>query len=556
MSKAARAAALAAVLVLLPGASPAPGPEETLAAGLRQLYGGSVQPWERWRRRPAVRLADGREVPREEAYRGDPAFVPAARRLLASRAGDDAPLGAWLLGTLPEARRPEAEPALVEALAHRDERAAFEAALALAEVGSPESLDPLQQAAREATSAEVRAASGFAATEIRRRTGAPDPAPPHPASTAPADTGPFLTPGFRRGVSWWMSEGRADAGEASFRRLASLGVTWVSIHTWDPLQRGLDEPVFAKPDRHFGLRDLSVLVRSAHAAGLRVMVKPHLEMRGYEPTEEERRIFRGPDGEARRALVARAESQMAQGEHLQHNRIAMRSEADWRRWFHSYEGYVLPYAREAQAAGADMFCVGREMDSTVVRREADWRALVARIRAVFHGPLTYSANFDTWQGIGFWDALDFIGVSAYFPLSDRPSPSLAELEAGWDRALAPLEQASRRFGRPVLLTEAGFPSIPTAAKAPWREERVRADVWLQARCYEATLRALARRPWIEGAYFWLWERTSPPAFRDPSHAIVGKPASFTMARWYAARPGQRLGTTSKLVASSIAAPSI
>ena len=163
---------------------------------------------------------------------------------------------------------------------------------------------------------------------------------------------------------------------------------------------------------------------------------------------------------------------MAQGEHLQHNRIAMRSEADWRRWFESYEAYVLPYARDAQAAGADMFCVGREMDSTVVRREADWRALVARIRAEFHGPLTYSANFDTWQGIGFWDALDFIGVSAYFPLSDRPSPSLAELEAGWDRALAPLEQASRRFGRPVLLTEAGFPSIPTAAKAPWREERV------------------------------------------------------------------------------------
>ena len=530
-----RVAALAAALALLPGASSAPGPEERLAADLRRLYRGEARPGERWRRRAVARLADGREVPREEAYRDDPAFTGAARRLLASAAGDDAALGAWLLGTLPEGRRGEGEPLLAEALAHRDPRAAFEAAQALAASGTPASLDALGRAARRSSSADVRTAAAWAGAEIRRRAGgAAEPV----ASLAEASPsrGPALSPGFRRGVSWWVSEGRSDSGQASFRRLASMGVTWVSIHTWDPLQRGLDDPVFATPDRHFGFRDLGALVRSAHAAGLRVMVKPHLEMRGYEATEEERRLLRGEDSPERRALVARVESRMATGERLQHNRIAMRGEADWRRWFESYSAYILPYAREAQAAGADMFSVGREMDSTVVQREADWRALVARIRAEFRGPLTYSANFDTWQGIAFWDALDFIGVSAYFPLSDRPDPTPADLEAGWTRALAPLEEASRRWGRPVLLTEAGFPSIPSAARAPWREEHSPADVWLQARCYEATLRALARRPSIEGAFFWLWERTTPPPFRDPSHAIVGKPAAFTMARWYAGGP--------------------
>jgi hypothetical protein len=258
-------------------------------------------------------------------------------------------------------------------------------------------------------------------------------------------------------------------------------------------------------------------------------------MRGPEPSEEERRVLRGTDTAARRALFLRFEAQMSGGEHLQHNRIAMRSEADWREWFRQYEAYLLPYARDAQAAGADLLCVGRELDSTVVAREADWRLLVARVRREFHGPLTYSANFDSWQRVGFWDALDFIGVSAYFPLSVALDPTPAELEAAWDRALAPLAAASRRFGRKALFTEAGFPSVPTAASAPWREERMAADVWLQARCYEATLRALSRHPEVEGAFFWLWERTSAPAFRDPSHAVVGKPASFTMARWYAAR---------------------
>jgi len=57
-------------------------------------------------------------------------------------------------------------------------------------------------------------------------------------------------------------------------------------------------------------------------------------------------------------------------------------------------------------------------------------------------------------------------------------------------------------------------------------------VWLQARCYEAALRAVASRPWIRGTYWWLWEGVMQPPFRDPSFTIQGKPASFVMASWY------------------------
>ena len=524
-----RALALACLLVLLPAASPLPARGTASPPSCDACTPARSSPGERWRRRSTVRLADGREVPREQAYRDDPVFVAASRVLLGSRAKDDAPLGAWLLGTLPEGRRPEGEPVLVEALDHRDPRAAFEAAQALAAAGGAGALGALRRTAASSRSADVRTAAVWAAGEVAWRAAAA--APSVPASRSP------LAPGFRRGVSWWMSEGRSDSGEASFRRLASLGVTWVSIHTWDPLQRDLDDPVLAAPDRHFGFRDLGALVRAAHAAGLRVMVKPHLEMRGYEATDEERRLLRGPDSPERRALVARVESRMASGEHLQHNRIAMRSEADWRTWFESYAAYILPYAREARAAGAEMFCVGRELDSTVVQREGDWRALVARIRSEFpraahllgqlrhvggHRPL---GRPRLHRGLGLLPA---VGAAR----SRGPPTS----RRGGTGALGPLEEASRRWGRLVLLTEAGFPSIPSAARAPWREERTAADVWLQARCYEATLRSLSRRPRIEGAFFWLWERTSPPAFRDPSHAIVGKPATFTLARWYLGGP--------------------
>jgi hypothetical protein len=523
-----RSVALAGLLLLvLPAAARPPASGlEGLVEELRKLYPTSVKPGQRWRRHATVSMPDGREVPREEAFRDDPGFVDAARLLLSSRAGDDAPLGAWLLGTsLPEHLR-EVEPLLIEALFHPDRQVAFEAASALAGRASAAGRAALVRAAHQAASPEVQAASAWAAGEWPPQGSAPL------ARKLGSDV-PGLAPGFRRGVSWWLSEGRGDDGRSSFHRLASLGVTWVSIHTWDPLQRGLHEPVLAPRSRRFRVRNLPALVHNAHAAGLAVLFKPHLEMRGYEPTPDERRILRGGDGAARQALVARIEAQRAAAEQGGHNRVAMRSEADWRRWFREYEAYVLPYARQAQAAKADMFCVGRELDATAVGREPDWRRLIARIRREFQGPLVYSANFDAWQRIGFWDALDFIGVSAYFPLSERDDPSLEELQGGWDRALEPLQAASKRWGRPVLLTEAGFPSVSSAARAPWREETTPADVWLQARCYEATLHALAERPWIEGAFFWLWERSSKPPFRDPSHTIVGKPATFTMARWYA-----------------------
>ncbi len=509
--------AVAAALAVLPAAWPARPPAAVMAAALRGIYDGANEPGQRGRRSVVVRLPDGRTIPREAAYREDPLFVPAALDLLASRSADDAALGAWLLGTAAPSRRAEARSALMGALSHPDPRAAFEATLALAR--DPSTLTVGERAALAGT-------AGRAASEDVRTAA-------HWAAGCLAPRASALAPSFRRGVSWWMGEGRGDDGAASFRRLASFGVTWVSIHTWDPLQRGLHEPALAEPDPRFGRRDLRPLVRSAHAAGLLVMVKPHLELRGYEPTEDERRILRGGDEAARRALFQRLAARFAGRDALDHGKIEMGSEEDWRRWFAGYEAYLLPYARQAGEAGADLFCVGRELDLTVRRREADWRRLVARVRGEFKGPLTYSANFDDWQSIGFWDALDFIGLSAYFPLSAKPDPTLAELEAGWDRELLPLESAARRWQRPVLFTEAGFPSVPTAARAPWKEERLAADVWLQARCYEATFRALARRPWIEGAFFWLWERSSQPPFRDTSFAIVDKPAAFTMARWYA-----------------------
>jgi glycosyl hydrolase family 113/HEAT repeat protein len=494
-----------------------------LAAELRGLYRDPGGPWERWGR-PAseVTLADGTRAPRDLAYRDRPEFVAAATRLLESRAGDDAPLGAWLLSTLPPGGAAAAEPALVGALQHPDPRAAFEAARALGRIGGSDCRKALLVATRRTDSAEVRAAAAWAAARLSGAS---------PLTPTPASDGESLPSFFLRGISWWASEGRGDRGTASFKDLAAMGVRWVSIHTFEPRQRALDAPEFTSGHDRFGIRDLPEVVRNAHAAGLRVLYKPHLEMRGFDVTPEEEDAFRRGDGATRRRLIEKVkkEGRLLQG---RHNEIEMRTEADWRAWFRNYSDYILGHARLAEEAGADMFAVGRELDRTVMRREADWRILITRIRGVYPGRLTYSANFDTYKDLAFWDALDFIGVSAYFALSDAKDPTAEDLARGWDRALVPLEELSRRFGRPVLLTEVGYPAVAGSAAAPWRETGGPADVWLQARLYEAAFAAMARRPWIEGAFPWLWEGTAQPPFRDPSFSIQGKPAAFVLSRWY------------------------
>jgi HEAT repeats len=516
-------AGAAAVLLLGPLAAPSTAPAVIrLAADLQRLYAAPGSPGERWGRRAQVVLPDGTRVAREAAYRDQPEFVAAASLLLASPLGDDAPFGAWLLSTLPRERAAAAEPVLVEALRRPDGRAAFEAARALGRLGGPACLDALRGAMRAAPSPEARAAAAWAANEVAARQGGPRPAWPGEVSLAPT---------FRRGVSWWFEGAGDDGGARSFHELAALGMGWVSIHTWEPRQRALAAPDFAPANDRFGLRDPGALVRAAHAAGLRVLYKPHLEMRGFDATPSEIALFRGSDAAAKRRLFERMrrEGRSLEG---RHNEIEMRNEADWKAWFRNYGDYILAHARRAEAAGADMLCVGRELDRTVLRREADWRDLIRQIRGVYRGPLTYSANFDTYHGLGFWDALDFIGVSAYFTLSEAVDPSPAELARGWDRALTPLRELSQRFGRPVLLTEVGYPAIAGAAKAPWREDPGPADVWLQSRLYDAALRAASQRPWIVGAFPWLWEGTAQPPFRDPSYSIQGKPAAFTLARWY------------------------
>lgn len=108
--------------------------------------------------------------------------------------------------------------------------------------------------------------------------------------------------------------------------------------------------------------------------------------------------------------------------------------------------------------------------------DREWRRLIAEVRKVYSGTITYAANFDEYREVGFWDDLDLIGINAYFPLRELPDPEISEellateLELGWQRVYGEIETflAKKDLGtRQVLFTELGYTRFRDMSVAPW-----------------------------------------------------------------------------------------
>jgi hypothetical protein len=122
-------------------------------------------------------------------------------------------------------------------------------------------------------------------------------------------------------------------------------------------------------------------------------------------------------------------------------------------------------------------------------------------------PLTYCASWDRYREVGFWDALDVIGIQAYFPLVDHDDvPASAELAAGWARIVGELEAYAEETNRRVVFAELGYNRSFDAAVRPWsyRTDTEPAAAELQERCLDAALKAVAGSETVVGAFLWKW----------------------------------------------------
>lgn len=322
-------------------------------------------------------------------------------------------------------------------------------------------------------------------------------------------TGPTFE--FQKGMCYvtWNKDRYLDpASDKSLENLAETGTNWVAIVTTWYQDKVYSTDIFPTADTPSD-ESLIHAIEHIHKLGRMVMLKPHLDIRKVTGG--------GWRGE-----------------------ICFTEEGDWKKWISSYRNFILHYARLAQENGVEMLCIGTELSSCATVRQKMWKdELIDPIKGVYKGSLTYAANWqDEYQNVKFWDDMDYVGIDAYFPISDKESPSLEEIRQGWKRWVNEIEEFQREVSKPIIFTEIGYCSAGGTASTPWQEISAgKVDLRLQADCYEALLQTFWDKPYFYGVYWWKWG--TDVRFGGPSNkgfSLQNKPAVDVVTTWYK-KPG-------------------
>jgi hypothetical protein len=255
----------------------------------------------------------------------------------------------------------------------------------------------------------------------------------------------------------------------------AMGATWIALTAFGRVG-GLDglgvDPTFEQPFEK-NRTDVRRAIAMAHAHGLRVMLVPHLWV----------------------------ESGKWRGE------IDPGTDAGWASWAASYGSFVKAWAAVAETEHVDLFSVGVELRTWVTTpRAPSFSTLVHEVRGIYHGPLTYAANWDDVVDTLVLGDLDVLGVNAFYPLAEKEGAPFETLLDGGRRVRERVRALAETWNKPVLFTEVGYTTRRDPAIRPWEwpddMKSVHVDERAQADAYRALLAPLLDEPRFMGFFVW------------------------------------------------------
>ena len=244
-------------------------------------------------------------------------------------------------------------------------------------------------------------------------------------------------------------------------------------------------------------------------------------------------------------------------------------------WFASYRAMLAQYAALARDTGADVLVIGTGLTGMADQagEQVQWRQLIVDIRSGvlmgdgkggFTGKLTYAARWDSLYKDAidqphefFWDDLDYIGVEGFWPLINakdprHDDPTVSVLRQGWGLNFLKegeppgieLRDLHLEYQKPVLMTGLGYLSRGGTSAAPFKGDGTQAaaggkhNEQAQQRPYAAAFdfwAPVARQGWFDGIYFWNWQPTIGSVKNNGDYTPQGKAAETELCLRYLGR---------------------
>lgn len=304
-------------------------------------------------------------------------------------------------------------------------------------------------------------------------------------------------------------------GATNFQTLTQNNLEWITMVPWG-FQKDFDSPLVSS---HHGGDSLHMLnhdarwihkIELARAAGFKVFFKPHLWITA--PSEGKWRSDVYPT-----------------------------NDENWELWKDSYRKFILRYAKVAEQANAEMYCIGVEFSKLTIDKPGYWTGLIQEIRSVYSGKITYAANwYNEYEEVNFWDELDYIGIQAYFPLTENKYPTVEQISNGWNQYFSALEATHKKYNRQILFTEMGYRSTANCAIKPWEwieDSSVLENPFSlesQANCYEAFFNTVWKKDWFAGVHIWQLrgDHVEDSGINNLDFTPQGKPAESIIAKGF------------------------
>ena len=288
----------------------------------------------------------------------------------------------------------------------------------------------------------------------------------------------------------------APVYETSLSHLKSSGAQSVSFVVPWQIESASGGEISRHPDQTPDDRLLRRQIVHAHKLGFRVMLMPILLLKTAEEGEWRGRLY----------------------------------PSDLETFWQSYRALMRKYAALAADEGVALFSVGSEL-SSLEHEKGYWKLLIAEIRQIYSGELVYSANWDHFQNVSFWEDLDYVGISGYFELTSNFDASTDELVWSWEKIRWMLLDWLNLMDKPLIFTELGYPSLNGGAVKPWHyEQKTSLDLEEQRRALRAFRRVWENEQKLAGVFFWNW--WGPTDGNNRWYTIPGKPAEAEVRRYF------------------------